>query len=483
MLKRDEIKAGVIWRFIEVIGAEFFSFCAFLVLTRMLAPEYFGVVALATMLIMIAQIMLFHGVGEALVQRDRVDDDYFCSALWMNFAIAAFSAAMLITTSEWIALGFAEPQFGPVLRAIAPVLLIYALSGVLQAKLRRDLRLKGFAGASIFATICAAGVATLMAVNGFEVWSLVGQQWTYATVSTLIFLVFARWVPRPFVDRDHVWALVSFGINTFGATLLRFCMRQVDLLFLGIHVQSRDVGLYFLASRILYTVGQLTYYSIQKIVLPVLSRLQNDDHHHRSAITPTFQLTCLLCLPIFLGMAVTADLAVPLIFGAEWTGSILVFQIMCVFSIFYALSLIANQVLLSVGYAHATLKLSIFNALVLLIAVAIAAQSGIAATAIAGGLANALTLPIYFVVLRRKLDVDLFRLGKDLLPIWSAAAVMVGIVILVRCYVIYDWHVVVTLALSIMLGAVSFCLAFFALNRDYAAELLMIVSGERLRSS
>jgi len=463
---------------IEVVGAEFFAFCSFLILTRLLAPEHFGVIALATILILVSQLILYQGVGEALVQREDINDSYYSSAFWMNLVLAAITASVLILASDAISTVFSEPRFGPVLRAIAPLLLIYAASGILQAKLRRDLQFKAFAFASIFATICGAVVAAFMALQDYEVWSLVGQQWSYAIVSTVMFIIFARWLPKLFVSIDQIRLLASFSFNTIGAAMLRFSLRQVDVLFLGFYLPSKQVGLYFLATRILNTVGQLTYYSIQRIGLPVLSRLQTDVARHHEAIISTFRLTCLICLPIFFGMAMTADLFVPLVFGVEWIGSIQPFQILSLFSIFYALSLIANQVMLSIDQSSTVLRLSILNALVFAAAIAYAAPFGIAAAALAGGLVNMVILPIYFFALHRKLNVDLVYLGRELLPIWTAGMVMVAGLIAARYYFLDGLEPVWILALSITLGAALFCLTVALIRRDYVTEFLTVVAGK-----
>ena len=119
MFKPSDIKIGIIWRLIEVVGAEFFAFCSFLVLTRLLAPEHFGVVALATLLILVAQLVLYQGVGEALVQIDGVEASWFSSALWMNAGLASLAALVLIVAAPLIADAFSEPRFAPVLRAVA----------------------------------------------------------------------------------------------------------------------------------------------------------------------------------------------------------------------------------------------------------------------------------------------------------------------------------------------------------------------------
>ena len=479
MFKASDIKIGIIWRLIEVVGAEFFAFCSFLILTRLLAPEHFGVVALATLLILVSQLVLFQGVGEALVQIENIETSWFSSGLWMNVGLASLTALLLIAAAPAIASAFSEPRFAAVLRAMAPLLLIYSVSGILQSKLRRDLKLKGFAFASICATLLGAVVAAVMALKGFEVWSLVGQQWTYALTSTSMFLLHAGWLPQPIIKKEHIKRLAGFGFNTIGAALLRFAIRQLDLLFLGLHLPSRQVGLYFLATRILNTVGQLTYYSIQRLGLPVLSRLQNDPIRQQAAIISTLRLTCLVCLPVFFGMAMTADLIMPIVFGAEWSDSIQPFRILCLFTIFYALSLIANQILLSAGFASTVFRLSIMNALVFAAAVALAAPHGITATAIAGGVANTLCLPVYFYVLRQKLRLDLARLAGDLLPIWTAAIAMIVVVMAARYGLLNGLDPLLALGLSILLGVLSFAGAIWFLRRDYVDELTTIVLGDR----
>jgi O-antigen/teichoic acid export membrane protein len=475
MFQKRDVKRGIFWRLVEVVGAEFLAFCSFLVLTWLLAPEHFGVVALATISLMLAQLVLHQGIGEALVQKEGMDDAYFSSALWMNLILASAAALFLISASSWIANVFSEPAFAPVLRAIAPLLLIYAVSGILQAKLRRDLRLKSFALASICATLCGAGVAISMALMNFEAWSLVGRQWTYALVSTTTFLLCAAWWPTLTMLREHVRTLAGFSLNTIGAALLRFGLRQVDLLFLGFHVPAKQVGLYFLATRILNMVGQVTYQSIQKIGLPVLSRMQHDPATHRAGVITILRATCLVCLPIFLGMAVTADLFIPMVFGSDWAGSIPPFRMQSTFIVFFALSLIANQVLLSFGHAGTVLRLSMFNVAVFISAVALAAPHGITMTAFAGGFANMLCLPVYLYSLRWKLEIDLTKLLAELLPIAIAGIAMAGTVLAFRHVTSGILDPRAELGLSVLMGAVTFAAVVFVLRPDIVDEILSLL--------
>ena len=175
----------------------------------------------------------------------------------------------------------------------------------------------------------------------------------------------------------------------------------------------------------------------------------------------------------------TADLVIPIVFGPEWLGSIVPFRILCLFSIFYALSLIANQILLSAGLASSVFHLSVMNALVFVVAVATAAPYGIEATAIAGGTANTLCLPAYFYVLRKRLRLDLIRLGNDLLPIWTSAISMVILVLAARYVALNTLDPLLTLGLSILLGVLVFSGAIWLFRRDYVDELATILLGDR----
>ncbi|MEM8951942.1 MAG: lipopolysaccharide biosynthesis protein, partial [Pseudomonadota bacterium] len=445
---------------------------------RILAPEHFGIVALATMIILIAQMLLYQGVGEALAQREGIETDHFSSTLWMNIGLASTVALTLIWASEWIAAALSEPEFGPILRAVAPMLLVYAASAVLQAKLRRDLKLKGFALASIFATFCGAAVAASMALMGFEVWSLVGQQWTYASVSTITFLISARWALRLFVSLAHVVELAAFSINTAGAALLRFSLRQADILVLGFFVSAKEIGYYFLASRMLAMAAQLTYHSMEKIALPLLSRLQNDPEELRSAVLMTFRFTCLTCLPIFFGMAAMADMAIPVVFGEEWAGSVQPFQVFCIFSIAYALSLAAKQVLLSLGQASVVFRLSLANAVLFLAAVALAAPYGITAAALAGGVANSLMIPAYCWAAGHRVGLNLSQIGNDQSAIWASMVGMVAAIAIYRHYALADIHSVIAMILSSLFGAIVFCAMMIMLRRDTVEQLWVTFFGQ-----
>ncbi len=425
MLGRRQIAQGAAWRVIEVMGAEVFAFGAFIISARLLLPNEVGIVAQATLLIMTAQMLLQQGFGEALIQSDEVEEKHFSSAFWANLLLGSIAALTLTAISGPVARFLDEPLLAAVLQALAPILILFAATGIYQAKLRRELMLRGFAFASVLASLSGGLMAVTLAWLGHGVWSLVAQQWTYASVSLVIFAYFSGWLPRFSIAKEHVRTLGTFGGLATISALLQFAMRRLDLIILGYFLPTLQVGFFSVANRLMMSAGMLTYHSIQQIGLPVLSRLAHNPDAHRQAINRTIRLVSLICLPTMIGLALIADIVIPMALGEKWIGSIRPFQTLCAFGIFYAMAHIIGQILLSAGFAGIFVKLSALNVVMFLTAVILAAPYGTVAAAFAGGMANLLALPIYFVVLRNTLGVNLRQCFLDQWPIWIAAGTMI----------------------------------------------------------
>jgi len=469
--RHQDIARGTLWRIVEVIGAEVFAFGAFIISARLLLPGEVGIVAQATLFILAAQLILQQGLGEALIQSDEVDAQHFSSAFWFNLAIGAAVALLLTAGAVPIGLLFNEPDLPPVLRALAPTLILFAASGIYQAKLRRDLLLRGFAFASVSASLAGGIVAVAMASSGYGVWSLVAQQWTYASISVVVFAASSGWVPSPTLQWRHARTLGRFGGLVTLSAFLQFAMRRLDLLILSVFLPSVQVGFFSVANRLTFSAGMLTYYSIQQIGLPVLSRLAHDREAHLSAIRRTLRLVSLVCLPTLVGMALIADLAIPLAMGDKWQGSVMPFQILSIFGIFFALSLIAGQILLSAGHAGLFFRLAAVNVIMFLVAVTLAAPYGLGQAAFAGGIANMLAIPLYAWALRRRFSLNLRLCTLDQWPIWTGTGIMAAVVMIWSHLAIGLLGDGLVLIGSVVTGAVTFLIVMLLLSYDDVKEI------------
>ena len=73
MIKETDLKNktinGMFWQFLQKTGAQLIGFVVSVILARLLAPEDYGVVALAGMFLVLMGVFSDGGLGQALIQK------------------------------------------------------------------------------------------------------------------------------------------------------------------------------------------------------------------------------------------------------------------------------------------------------------------------------------------------------------------------------------------------------------------------------
>jgi PST family polysaccharide transporter len=365
-----------------------------------------------------------------------------------------------------------EPNLTPILIGLAPTLILLAANRIYLARLRRDLRFRDFMLINVLATFAGAAAATVLATNGYGVWSLVAQQWFYASIGLVAGYARTDWLPGFRFHMDKMRSMWAFSSFTVLEALSAFCARRLDLLILAIFWPAREIGFYFLANRLLFSAGMLTYYSISHLGLPILARLQGDRVAYREAIYRTMKLVSLACMPTLVGLALVAPLMIPLLFGDEWLASIQPFQALAAFSVFYAMTLICGQILIAAGHAKDAMILSGTAMVVFLTAVTFAAPYGITYAAAAGGFASLLVLPAYLARLRHHFGLDVKRWLMDQMPCWTATNAMIAAVLGTEPWMAVHLPLAMHMIAACLIGAATFMTVMMILAREDLMDIL-----------
>lgn len=413
-----KIASSALWRTIEVGGNEGISFLFFIAMTRLLAPEQFGIVALAGSLLLLGHAVLQQGLPDALIQREHLSPEHLRAAFWGQFVLAGALCVLFVLLSWPIAWLLERPEFPPVMIALTPILLLQALSSTMHALLRRQLNLKASALRTVLGTLAGGLAAAGLAWAGASHWALVAQQWTVALVGFVVLCKVAPaqpWSMRR--DDEALGDLLPIAKPIMISQLVSSAARRLDIFALGLFLGNLEIGIYFLITRLIYSVQLVTQHSIGEISLVVLSRLQGSSELHRTSLRQTLQVTTLACASCFGLLAILADHLVPLVFGAAWQPAETPLRVMAVFATFGAIGAVAAQILISGNAAALAARLTIGMALLQLAMILAAARFGLLAMVSAIGLAQLAVVIPALAEVGKRFELPLRRMLLDLAPI------------------------------------------------------------------
>lgn len=477
------IARGGLWRLAEAVGGEGTALLVFIVMSSILSPQDFGVVALAGVAIGCAQVLLQQGLPAAVIQGRTADEVRLATALWCNIGASAALMAVVFLLSYPAADLFGEPGLAPILMALTPALPITAAAAILQSKLVRRMAFRPTAIRALMGTSIGGLVGLGLAAAGAGVWALVGLQLASSITSLLVLFLADPWRPRLVFDFAEARAMLRFALPVTGTSVTIFAGRKLDVTLLGLWVSAASLGHYFLATRLIFALALATHYMIGSLTLAVLARLKDNPNALRTAAERALWFTGAICLPAGIGIALIADPLIRIFFGEAWTPAIAPLQVLAVSSILPALSLTGGQILVAAGKPRRVFQLTLANAGLSLAMVAVAAPFGVVAVAFAGSLAAALVLPAYVLALRDGIGLSPRIVLSGQSRIWAAAGIMAGCVIAFDSVVMQEHGSAVSAIAAIAVGVSAYSLALWILAGATIRTLLASLELGQGRSS
>jgi O-antigen/teichoic acid export membrane protein len=473
---------GVVWSAIQNWGSQVGSLLVFCILVRLLAPEAFGLVALANIFLAFMQIFLNQGFAQVLIQRQELEPEHLDTAFWTNLAIGILLTVTGFTTAGLIAEKFQQPQLAPILQGFSLLFLITSFGNIQQALLERKLDFKAIAIRWLAGTFIGGSVGVIMALCKFGVWSLVSQQLVHEFVGALLLWKSSDWRPRFKFSFKHLQHLFSFGISILGFNLLNFVNTRADDFLIGYFLGPVALGYYSIAYRVLGIMVQLLVNTGNQVALPTFSRLQEEPEQFRKAYYTATQLTSLIAFPAFLGVAALAPELVVLLFGKQWIPSIPVMQVLSFAGIFKAVTFLKGSVFIAMGKPYWTLWLGLLNAVLNLIGFILAVRWGIVAVASAYVIRGYLVFPISQWVVSRLIQISILAYLRQFIVPLLGASVMVMVILGAKQFLESSVNSQVLLAVCIGIGTIVYALIIRLFLPNLFQKLLGLIQLNRSRS-
>lgn len=477
MSLRGRTIRGVIWSGVQTGGAETISTVVFLLLARLLAPEAFGVVAFASVVVAFLQVFVKQGLGVALVQRPDLREEHIDAAFWANMAAAVVLAVAAVGLALPVSALLGNEELGPVLRAMAALFPLMALTVVPEALLTREMRFKSLAFRSIAAAAAGGVVGVVFALRGAGVWSLVAMQIVNSVVGVAALWGACKWRPRARFSWPALRELASFSGNVIGVNLVGFAQLRADQFIIGAMLGATALGHYHIAQRIVQILVRLIAQPLTHVALPALSSLQGEPHRLRRAVVQAAEAPSMLTIPAFLGLASIAPELVLVVLGGEWLSAAVPMRWLAISAAFRMVTYYGVPVQYAAGKPRLVLLVTVAELAYSVIVFTLAARMGAGAVAIAHAGRSTLMTPLWWALTSRTTQAPVRRLIGAVLPTVGASIIMVGCIQLSREAMPAVGGGAVALAALIGLGVVSYLVIAWLLYRETIMRYLPMLRG------
>ncbi|PIE13124.1 MAG: polysaccharide biosynthesis protein [Rhodobacterales bacterium] len=242
-----------------------------LILTRLLFPEAFGMMALITVFLMGLNMFSDVGVTPAIMQSKRGDDPGFLDTAWTIQVIRGLSLFTVACLIAWpVASIYGEQDLLYMLPVAATTLIISGFNPTRLDQANRHLRLGRVTTIDICCQTVGIAVAVGFALVLNSVWALVISGIASAFVHLVAYNLFLEGHRNRFRwEKPAARELINFGKWIFLSTVAGFVISQADKLLIGKYLPLDQFGVYnigyFLASFPLLMGGVL----VRRILIPL----------------------------------------------------------------------------------------------------------------------------------------------------------------------------------------------------------------------
>ncbi|MGR5237722.1 MOP flippase family protein [Vibrio alfacsensis] len=313
------LKSNLKWVTLSRIVQIVLQLISLTVLTRLLAPSEYGLMAMAMVVTNFSLIVRDLGTADAIIQRKTIDQEIKSTIFWLNIIMGACIALIIVICSPLIANLFDELALIPVLMCLTLSFPISSLGTAHKALLERESHFKTVAAIEICSATIALAVALILAYKNYGVYSLVGQTLTNCLISSLFLWRSTKWLPSLIFSKSQLKKVLGFSGNLTAFNLINYFSRNSDAMIIGHYFSTAVLGAYSLAYRVMLFPLQNLTSVMSRSLYPLMSRKQDEPERIKEMYLKVLTFVASITAPMMAGLAVLREPFVALTFGEKWT--------------------------------------------------------------------------------------------------------------------------------------------------------------------
>ncbi len=343
-------------------GQQFLRLASNLILTRLMFPEAFGLMALIQTFMVGLQMFSDIGIGPSIIQNRRGEDPDFLNTAWTIQIIRGTILWLLSCALAWpLARFYDEPQIFWLMPVVGLSALITGFRSTKNAVANRNMQLGLQTAIALASQAAGLVVMIVLAWMTSSVWSLV--------IGGLVSGFLSVWAERRFLpgmtnafrwERGAARDLIGFGKFIFISSLAGFFVNQGEKIVLGKLVSLADLGIYNIGFFMASFPAMLGSMIAGRILFPLYREIRpSESLPNRRKIRRARNLLTGSMIALFGTLAISGNFLIGFLYDPRYAAAGPMLIIMAIMQIPAALTMGNAQLLLAEGdsrrFSHLTL--------------------------------------------------------------------------------------------------------------------------------
>ncbi|MBQ6159203.1 MAG: lipopolysaccharide biosynthesis protein [Thermoguttaceae bacterium] len=337
------------WVLIVQFTMQFVQIFLGICMARLLTPEDYGTIGMLSIFWAVCEVFIIGGFSQALIQRKEITETDLSSVFCYNIFLSLLLFALMNLSARRIALFYGEDVLEPMIRVMAWILPIGALSAVQRVLLSRQLKQFFVTVSTLVSNLIAGLIAIFLAWRDLGVWALVWQRVIASILFTVSVFLFVRWIPKLKFSFKALASLFSYGSKLLAIALLDAFVMNFTNLVVGKRETKATLGFYTRSKSYARLWPFSAQGAIVGVLFPAFSKIQDDIPRLRGAFRRSLALSsfavvflplllCVLCRPIIL-----------LLLGEKWLPCVPYWWLVTFTVLFFPIQSLNVQLLKAMG--------------------------------------------------------------------------------------------------------------------------------------
>lgn len=462
----EKTKKSLYWQTIIQPIWEVIRFCLSIWIARILDPRDYGIMGVASIIILYSNSLSELGFSNALIHKTDISDHHVNTVFTINLCISVFLTTVVYLTSNFIANFFHIQELGLVLRVLSIIFILTSFSQISITLLRKKLEYKKYTIITFIKSLIQIVITLYLALCNYQYWSLIIGTVLSEMFNTIVLLYAVKFRPKVLFQRKAFNSLFNYGIWNFVIAQFASLYTYAEKAIIGKYLGASLLGFYDKAFSTAYMPVDSISMKINGVMFSSFNQYKNDKYELCNAFYNVTILSTMICFPMLGGLIVVAHDFVAIAYGVNWLPMVSVLQILSFAFVFRVVIGLMNSLIMAVGEYKKYIKVQLMLFSIAIIFYYPIVKYGISAIGLIIVLTNVILFltAIYFIS-KNIPEFSLKKYIKSLMPASLNTILMVLILVLIKVSEILNLYSQKTcLIIQIFLGIIFYLILFFIIK-------------------